>query len=247
MAIIVILFAVLMSALNTAVTGNGNVKSGTVRGVEDQVKLYGLVTSMMASGSDMRLAWPEPARVRGGPGVPANVTAILYSMLVMQRDATLESLVSSNEYSPNVYPMANYNFAAYDASIGRVYDPAFKADLEQGSNASFAHMPLCGDRKAHWTEARMDASFPLLGTRGPKDGDTSRRSYTFGRDGTWAGFRAFGDGHVAHTTSMFAEGRGLPNGEPDNVFMMETYAEGDDAILAFTKVMTSDGPTLQFD
>jgi hypothetical protein len=247
MAIIVVLFAVLMSAINTAVTGNGNTRAGTVRGVEDQMKLSSLAMGFMTSGRDLQLAWLEPAKVKDGPGFSANTTAILFSALVMGQNASLENLISSNERNPVVGEMASYNYGAYDMTVGRFYDPAFKADLERGSNVSFAHIPLYGERKRYWTEGRMDSFFPLLGSRGPIDGDTSKPSLTYGRDGGWTGFRLFGDGHVEATTSMQVLGRGLDNGEPDNVFKMESGPDGNDCILSFTKVMLMDGPELQFD
>ncbi|MFO0829870.1 MAG: hypothetical protein U0572_17140 [Phycisphaerales bacterium] len=247
MTIMVVLFAVLMSALNTAVTGNGNVKAATVHGVEDQMKLDAIVKGLMVSGDQLDMRWFEPANVKGGPGIPANVTSVLYSALIMGNFITPELVISANEMSPNVSIMEKFNYGAYDVTNGKFWDPKFKADLETGSNASFAHMPLYGKRKTYWTEGKMDSFFPMLGTRGPKDGNMKERSYTFGRDGTWAGFRAYGDGHVAYTTSFFAEGRGLPNGSPDNVFAIEGDVGGDDAILAFTKMMSRDGPTLQFD
>ncbi len=247
MAIVVVLFAVLMSALNTAVTGNGNVKAGTVHGVEDQIKLDGIVRGLMVSGGQNDMKWFEPASVRNGPGIPANVTSIIYSSLVMGHFVDPSMLVSSNEQSSNVSIANDFNYRAADASTGRFWDPGFKADLETVSNVSFAHVPLFGKRKRYWSEGTMDSMFPLLGTRGPKDGDMTKRSYTIGRDGTWGGFRAFGDGHVAYTTSFFNDGPGLPDGTKDNVFAIEGDENGDDAILAFTKIMSRDGPTLQFD
>ena len=247
MAIIVVLFAVMMNAMNTAVTGNGNVKAGTVRGVEDQMKLDGIVRGLMLSSGQNDMKWFEPASERSGPGVPSNVTSILYSALILGRYVDPEMMISANEQSPHISLMMGFDYSASSATTGKFWDPNFKADLEMGSNASFAHMPLCGRRKPYWTEGKLDSLFPLLGTRGPKDGNMQGRSYTIGRDNTWGGFRAFGDGHVAFTTSFFNEGPALPNGEQDNVFMMEGEADGGDAILAFTKLMTRDGPTLQFD
>ena len=94
------------------------------------------------------------------------------------------------------------------------------------------------------------ATIPLLGNRGPKDGIRDPNSWTYGRNGKWAGHIVFGDGHVEYTevftpNGLFWEDRGQRL--PDNLFRMEDGPGGIDVILAFTKEMTTDGPVLQYD
>jgi len=60
----------------------------------------------------------------------------------------------------------------------------------------------------------------------------------------------FGDGHVEFINSftlkqLTVNVRGQR--QPDNVFAMEEGERGGDAIIAFTKEMTTDGPILQWD
>ena len=52
MAILVVLFAVAMSAINKAVTGEGNTRGGTVRGLEDQIQLNQIAVACFIAGRD---------------------------------------------------------------------------------------------------------------------------------------------------------------------------------------------------
>ena len=128
------------------------------------------------------------------------------------------------------------------------WDSAFVADLHNGSNVSYAHMPLFDERlRRYWTN---DARFPVFGNRGPKDGIENPKSWTYGRNGRWAGHIVFGDGSIDFIQT-FTPGRVsfIRDGVsvPDNIFKIEDGPRGIDAILGFTKTMTNEGPVLDWD
>ncbi len=156
-------------------------------------------------------------------------------------------LVSGNEYNPQVWPDEDYDYAAYRPAEGSFWDRRFVADLEVESNTSFAHMPLYGRRLRQQWRFMGDARSVLLGNRGPQDGVDNPLSYTYGRDQRWRGHVVFGDGHIEFAESFTPSGLFRGAGAPDNLFAMEEGVDGADAILAFTKKISGDGPVLQHD
>jgi hypothetical protein len=251
-AIIVVLFAVLMGGLNTAVTGGGNTTSGSVRSMQDQIQLQQIAIACFVAGQGLgqprgQAGAPTPSQRLGRGARTADDTANLYSLLIAERFVEPGMLVSRNERNPMVGECVNYDYTSVDPAAKRFWDRNFKADLQTGSYVSYAHVPLSGSRASYWTEVRLDSRFPIIGTRGPKDGVHDPNSLTYGRDGTWAGFQVFGDGHVAFTENFFAEGLLRGDRSPDNAYALEDGAEGGDACLAFTQMMLGDGPRLQWD
>lgn len=260
MACIVVLMAVFMGGLNTAVTGAGKVLPGSVASVKDEIQLSELFKALLADGLSGGGAGSE-GRSGGGLPVPSDLdrqhdrskdtTASVWSLIVMSNSAAPKMLVSANERNPSVWVDENYDYEVYDPSNGIFWDPSFKADLTTESNVSYAHMPLCGERLARqWRTPSLDPSFPLIGSRGPRDGKVRPDSWTTGRDGKWAGHLVFGDGHVAWTDSTDAPGRRRgegPTARADGLFVMEEGPEGGDAIISFTKLMSSGRPELQWD
>lgn len=248
MAIIVVLFAVLMSSLNVAVTGAGNTTSGSAFSMQDQVGLQQLAISCFIAGQNNGLKGaPTPSERSKATSTSLDNTANIYSLLVAEHFAEPSMLISKNERNPNVYQIDSYDFNVVKASDGTFWDPKFKADLNKVSNVSFAHVPLCGTRAKFWTDVKLDTRFPILGTRGPAYGKPNPQSLTYGRDNTWAGFQVFGDGHVEFTKDFNAKGLQLENGSPDNAYAMDTDPDGGDAVLAFTQLMRDGVPTLQWD
>lgn len=249
---VVVLFAVSMSALNKAVTGEGSVLPGTVRSVEDQIALTALAQSLIANAPlgarDNRFIAPSALAPDGDPTL--DTTANLYSAMIAARYTTPKQLISGNEYNPYVEVDDDYDYTAYQPAYGQYWDPSFMADLDDLSNVSFAHMPLCGRRFDEAWQSRFDSTFPLLGNRGPKDGVMDIGSYTLGADGKWAGHLVFGDGHVAFVETFTPAGLVFEqDGQTvaDNIFAMEDGPDGADAVISFTKTMTADGPELQHD
>jgi hypothetical protein len=250
MVCIVILFAIGMSAMNKAVTGEGSASQGTVRSFEDKLALYTIYTSLAANAPDHRGRFITPSDVSGRGDVAENTTANLYSAMIMQHYVEPKSLISGNEYSGWVIPDEDYDYQAYDPRGGVYWDPTFEADLEDYSNVSFAHVPLFGERfDRHWCDS-MSSGFPLVGNRGPRDGIDDPDSLTYGRSGRWGGHAVFGDGHVDFFETFTPPGVLFDrDGQryADNIFKVEDGPAGRDAILSFTKKMTAQGPELQWD
>jgi len=251
MAIMVVLFALLMTSLNKAVTGQGSAVQGTVRSVQDEWYLTALFQSMVAHSVDTKgERFLTPSEVSGSKDVSQNTTANVYSAMVMKNYTSCHQLISGNEYSGSVQEKTDYDMTAYNPAQKVYWDTTFVADLSDLSNVSFAHEPLHGDRfTQHWKNA-LSSSFPVLGNRGPKDGADNPQSYTYGRNGQWGGHLCFGDGHVTYVDSF------TPNGltysvrgdiKPDNIFKVDAGFDGPDAVLAFTQRMLKAGPMLQWD
>jgi len=256
MAIIVVLFALMMSSLNRAVTGEGSAKEGTVRSIEDQAQLVAIHQAFAIQ------ALGDP-RNRGGrflvPSVISrtddrslDTTADLYSAMIAMNFLRPETLISPNDYSAWVEADTDYDFQAYQPAEGRFWDADFKADLKDVSNVSYAHMPLFGERfEKHWSGESRNL---VLGNRGPKDGIDDPTSYTYGRNRQWAGHIVFGDGSIDFITTftpgsvqVMPRGAGTTEGAQDNIFRFDDGVDGVDAILGFTKTMTEDGPELMWD
>lgn len=249
LACIVVLFSLLMTSLNKRVTGEGSAKEGTVRSFQDELYLDSIFKSMLAHAVDHRGRFITPSEVaRGDRGL--DTTANLFSAMVMADYVPTNQLVSGNEFSGYVSVMHDYDKTLYNPNQGVFWDPGFKADLQNLSHVSFAHMPLVGERfDRRWTDS-MSGEFPLLGNRGPKDGREDPQSRTYGRNGKWGGHLVFGDGHIKFVDSFTPQGLTIEvDGKhyADNIFFMDMEATGGDAIIAFTKTMSEAGPELQFD
>lgn len=252
MACIAVLASILLTGLNKAVTGEGSAVDGTVRSFEDKAYLTVLYQSMAVAANESRGGmYLTPNGVSGSKDVAENTSANLFSAMVINNYTTCRQLISGNEYSGYVQEKYDYNFAAHSPATRVFWDRSFKADLADLSNVSFAHQPLCGDRFDDGWKAAFDSRWPLLGNRGPRDGVDNPQSYTYGRNGKWGGHIVFGDGHVEFVESFTPNGLTFRSstGEtlPDNIFKMDGKPNGSDAVLAFTKQMTKQGPTLQWD
>jgi hypothetical protein len=250
MACILILSVVLMSSLNKAVTGEGNTMDNTVRSFEDKMYLTALFQSMTAHASDREGRFITPSELGYDLDYTADTTASLYSAMVMDQYTVPKQLVSGNERSPHVWVDDDYDWTAYSPRNGVHWDPSFVADLHDRSNVSFAHMPLHGERHDRDWRSNFDPNVPLIGTRGPRNGQPDLSSYTYGDEGAWAGHVMFGDGHIEFIETftprnVFFEESGQRF--EDNIFFMDQGPGGGDAILSFTEEMTADGPVLQWD
>jgi len=253
MACIVVLAALLLGSLNTAMTGAGNTLPGSAASVKDQLTLQEIFKSMLvsaditgASRTQSARGFPIPSEVEGRARREVDTSASMWSLAIMRNSIAPAMLISANERNPNVEVCERYDYEAYDPAGGVHWDPRFQANLAERSNVSFAHLPLWGSRfDRHWSQVSLDGGFPILGSRGPKDGDPNAPSYTMGRAGSWAGHMCFGDGHVEWLDQMVLPGG--PGREPDKLFWWEEGASGGDAVIAFTRMVGARGPTLEFD
>lgn len=186
---------------------------------------------------------------------PLNTTANLYALTIAQRLVTPAALLSPVERNPVVTPYdpaAGDAAKAYQPAAGRYWDWNFVADLETGSNVSYAHMPLAGRRLTKWRLDR-DPNWVLAGGRGPKDGVPDPGSLAMQPDGTFRAHIAFGDGRIELIESCawkspFLDAAGTF--VPDNLYRDEPpnpYFGGHDRVLAFTKAVENLEPILQWD
>lgn len=248
---IVVLFAISMSALNKAITGEGSPREGTVRSVQDQMQLHALFQSMVAGSRDFRESqYITPSEVSRSGDRSEDTTANLFSAMVALQYTRPENLISGNEYNHHVVVKEDYDYTAYVPERSSFWDQTFMADLHDLSHVSFAHMPLYGERFTRGWRATHDARTVLLGNRGPEDGEDDPYSYTYGRDGVWGGHVLYGDGHIRFHTEFTPGGLTYERdgrAQPDNLYFMDDGADGRDAVLSFTREMTQDGPVLQYD
>jgi hypothetical protein len=250
MVIIVVLFSIMMTTLNKAVTGEGSSVSGTVNSITDELFLYAVGSSMLVQAGDNGGRFITPSQLTGNKDGTDNTTANLFSAMVMQNYTTCPQLIAKNEFSGYVQEKTVYDMTAYNPSRRVMWDKTFMADLADLSNTSFAHQPLFGERFDDEWRSTMNSQWPLLGNRGPKDGVDNPQSLTYGRNGKWGGHAVFGDGHTAFIASFTPNGLAFRRGSEtfqDNLFKMDDGPKGADAVLTFTKAMTRNGPTLQWD
>ncbi len=246
----VVLFAILMSSMNTAITGQGSALPGTVRSFVDKEYLRILHQSMYVAAESADGKYLTPSSMTPGRDRRLDTTANFFSALIAQRYTVPNQLISGNEYSPFVYADEDYDFTAYNPRDGEYWDPSFKADLLVDSNVSFAHMPFYGRRYERNWRFNVDSNVVLLGNRGPKDGIDDPTSETYGRNAQWGGHVVFGDGHVDFFDtftpgSLYFESGGQHYA--DNIFAFDDGLDGADAVLTFTQIMNNDGPVVQYD
>lgn len=247
LACMAILIAIAVPSMHQSMTGlkeDGGKAAVSGWGMQDQVRLYGLMQSMNAQGLSSGDGYPQPSKVTGSGDLSEDTTANLYSYLVMQRYITPDQLVSPADFFTD--PDEDYDWTLYSPRDRMYWDPSFSADLSDISNVSYAHMPMYGNRlRENWgSRMSLRSSFPILGNRGPRDGVESQDSYAC-FDGLWGGYVAFGDGHVEflQTPGSFRGGQGMNDG----LFTIDDESRHGDAILGFTSSMGPDGPVLQWD
>ena len=247
MAMIVVLMSILLTSMNKAMTGEGSTVEGTVNTMEDQIQLNAMYQGFAVWALENRGRFLVPSDLTRSADTSVDTTANMYAAMIAGNYLSPEIMVSPNEYG-NVYPDDDFNYNAVQPQDDVYWDPKFSADLYDESNVSYAHVPLFDERlRRHW---KNTSRFPVFGNRGPKDGVEDPESYTYGRNGRWAGHMVFGDGSIEflHT---FTPGKldytkdGVST--PDNIFKIETGPTGIDAILSFTKAMTAEGPVLDWD
>ncbi len=251
MAILLVLGVVMSNAINKSTTGGGSTLSGTVKSFQDKQYLASMYQTLVVEAQmsgEGRFLVPSALTRRGDAG--DDTTANLFSAMVAQLSFPPSQMISGNEMSPYVKLDEDYDYTAYNFADDTFWDPNFSADLTWESNTSFAHPPLYGNRLRRYWYTGVGSRIPLLGNRGPEDGVANPDSWTYNRDGRWAGHLVFGDGHVEFIRTFTINGIFLQTSggnQPDNVFNMEQGADGSDVVLSFTKQMTADGPVLQYD
>ena len=148
---------------------------------------------------------------RGPEDFSLNWTAPLYSALVAQNYFMPELLVGPTEVNPWVKVDEDYNYEAYSPADDSYWDDTFTCDVQcAGSNTSYAHLAMCGQRKkVKWSNSQS-AGDPIIATRGPRDGATEGSEYTdsptlqlHDTDREWFGNVCFNDNHTETLNNFY--------------------------------------------
>ncbi len=246
-AIMLVMYAMFygsISGLKTGTDDAGRAVPASGGRMRDMFQTQQLIQSLISSSVAGDPAFPRPSAMTGDEA--DDTTDHVYSLLIAERIVSPEALISSMDWG-NVEAYDRYDWNAWNPSDGEYWDPGFSADLADISNVSYAHLVLYGDRASHWSSRKMDSTMPVLGNRGPKDGVSSVDSLTCDPDtGRWAGYFAYGDGHVALVQGVGNASRRGQVGV-DLVFRMDDEEGHSDAILGFTRDIGRSGPILQWD
>jgi len=178
----------------------------------------------------------------------------MLSLCIMKELFIPSQLVSPNEPSTHVYSYDDYNYNIYgqldaDDRPNR-WDPLLSNHLlgqgtggNPGCNNSYAIIPLAGERRRDNWDRQGGSSFPLMGTRGPANGDAALINVPQGGGepesitgrllaipGAWRGIMVYADGHTDVQDGFYPEHltyRHTTGGDvPDNVFAAEAAASG---------------------
>ena len=190
---------------------------------------------------------------RGAEDPTYNDHGAMLSLCLMNNLIVPEQLFSPNDPSPHVYAYTDYNYNLYGTvdSDGRPqrWDPQFSNNLEGDDglgnpwcNNSYAFIPLAGERRRENWDRQGSSNFPLMGTRGPENGDEaliyiaegantpiSRTGQIMATMGAWRGVMAFADGHTEIHDGFYPAQLVYPVGAnmyPDNVFNTDVAGNG---------------------
>lgn len=226
-------------------------RPGSVWHQRDALQMQGIHQSMLVFARQFGGVMPRPGLIvrqgdipgRGAEDPRHNNTAALYSAMVMQNYLTPNVLVSSSEPNPNVQ-VHEYNWEGYNPQGGRFWDRTFQADLSRMSHVSYAHMFMFGERFDRYWRETPGANVPVLGNRGPADGERDANSYTTISGGRWTGYVIGGDNSAQLQTGMTPSWLTFVHEgaqKSDNLFALDDSLGGIDVVLTFTRNTTATG------
>ena len=190
---------------------------------------------------------------RGPEDVRANTSAAMYSACIMQNYFTPMILIAPTEPSGFVAVKSDYDWSLYDP-IEDVYWDAdeqgnnvsdnpsyipFSVDLDidtHGSgrlcHTSYAHTPICGERKIQEWKDSLNSKWAVVGNRGVRNGSEQPDDYYgsvtlefHGGRKQWVGNIGYNDNHVELHDTFFPDGMNyLDENETtaDNLFRNDT-------------------------
>ncbi len=248
LACIAVLLAIMLPTMRKSVTGDGQATPGSAWGYQDQIQIQTIVKAMTIDAMSGRESFLVPSEMTGSDDVSENTSTSFWSAMIMQRLVNPEQLIAPGDQGW-VEQMEGYDYSAYDPRNRVYWDDAFSTDLNELSNVSYAHMPIWGARQDRWWRPGAGGAFPIVGSRGPVDGDETAASFTVDQDGVWRGWVCFADGSIKwiEGAMMPSQWRRRDGVRDDNLFLIEDERSGDDAILGVTKTMDDFGPILQWD
>ena len=193
---------------------------------------------------------------RGPEDFTANWTAPLYSSMIAQQFFAPPILVGPTEVNPLVRADDDYNYDMYSPANDDYWDIEFTCDVESsGSNTSYAHLALCGQRKKLKWKNSQNSGDPMVATRGTRDGAVTTEEYTksptlelHGATKEWVGNVCFNDNHAETINNFYPsqttyeEKSGTSAPAIDNIFAAEFLdydpADGEPSNDAFLVICT---------
>ncbi len=190
---------------------------------------------------------------RGEEDDSLNHTGPLMSAMIAQNYFTTDLCIGPTEINPYVKELESYNYDMYNPSgtPDTYWDDQFFADVgnqDPGSNTSFTHLTLTGQRKRmKWRNTQAESD-PIVATRGTPDnnsttggggatsGDDYKNSPTLELHGPkkeWWGNVVFNDNHAETIQNFFPAGSsyepkdGTEGPQIDNIFACE-FTDYDD-------------------
>jgi type II secretory pathway pseudopilin PulG len=244
---IMVISSIMMSSMNKTVTGNGEATSGSVWGMQNQIQLQTLVQGLTADSFGRNDQFLIPSVLSESLDISENTSANFWSALIAQNLANPEKLIAKGDNG--WVEEANYDWRAVNSQIGQYWDPNFSTDFNEMSNVSYAHMPLYGERLKRWWRNDARGIFPIIGNRGPRNGQVQTDSFTLDKDGQWRGWVCYSDGSIKwyEETNAPIKWSRSDDVNSDNLFILEGGDNKDDAILGVTSAMDEDGPTFIWD
>jgi prepilin-type N-terminal cleavage/methylation domain-containing protein len=251
-AIIALLVGLLLPAITQARRNAASIKDAT------QVKEIHQAMLVFANQNDSRL--PRPGFINRLPdpqlgNVPGfgdenhaeNHTAAVYSSMIAQDYFNPDICIGPTEVNVRIQEDLDYNQSSYEPATDNYWDRNFRADIDNdttGSNVSYAHAALAGDRKSVKWRNTNDATYPLLGTRGTggqfnlggfsgpggaltgPDYELSPTLELHGPKQQWIGNIVFADNHIEQLDGFFpaltSHDSGTGTGKKkDNIFSCE--------------------------
>lgn len=233
-AIIALLISLLLPALGAALRNARSLKDGTqITQVHKSFLTYansegkgrlplpGMINRGVAPGLGQAIG-------QGPELVNRNVTRHLYSAMIAREYFPTKILIGPTEVNPVVREYKTYNFDQYQPAQDIYWDgdaagdgvpttgtSGFQASIQSPAasgecHTSYSHMSLIGWRKDQKWRDTNDATVPIMGTRGTRNGAQSGNDYTLspvlelhGPKKQWNGNMVFNDNHTESLASFY--------------------------------------------
>ncbi len=247
MAIISLLVGLLLPALAKA--------RAQAQLTKDQSQIKQIHTAWISFAREFDGAFPTPGLInrlddpvlgqrpgRGPEDVRANTTCALFSVCIMQNYFAPQLVVTPTEPSAFVLVKDDFRYDDYEPMNDIYWDETFQCRLRIISNVSYAHTPICGQRKVKEWRDSMNSKFAVLGNRGVIDGNDEQGSQDYEQSITlklhggreqWVGNILYNDNHIEVEDSFWPDGLTYfdpltPQVEssPDNIFRNQTSTGG---------------------
>lgn len=221
-AIIALLIGILLPALAKARKNAKSAKDATqLRQVHTGVANYaakdksqkylrpGLIWRMPMQGTGQIIIGQGPERNN------VNTTKNFYSAMIAENYFSPDILISPVESNPIVKEDFDYDYSVLSPTTGVFWDPDFQAAIQSStgeSNTSYAHLGICGKRKAiRWRDGTKTASNePVFSNRGVKDGVEAGTDYTksptlefHDAENRWVGNVVYNDNHTSREETFY--------------------------------------------